>query len=109
MAFALFLRKREIESTIYETRDEAYTSGGNIALAPNALRVLDHIGVYNKIRLQGFNYEEITFTNGTGATLGHFLNGSQKRYNYQAVRIHRTIVRDALRDECKAQGIKIHY
>ena len=109
MAAALFLAHHGINSTIYETRDEAYTSGGNIALAPNALRVLDHVGVYDKIRTRGYNYEELAFTNGAGVTLGHFLNGSQKKYNYQAVRIHRTIVRDALREQCKAQGIKIHY
>jgi 2-polyprenyl-6-methoxyphenol hydroxylase-like FAD-dependent oxidoreductase len=109
MAVALFLHKHGIESTIYETRDEGYTSGGNIALAPNALRVLDHAGVYDKIRVQGYNYEEINFTSGVGVTLGRFLNGSQKKYNYRAIRIHRTYVRNALRDQCRAQSIKIHY
>ena len=109
MAAALFLHKHGIKATIYETRDEAYTSGGNIALAPNALRVLDHLGVYDKIRLQGFNYEDIWFANGAGTTLGHFLNGSQKKYNYQAIRIPRTKVRDALREQCKLQGVEIRY
>jgi 2-polyprenyl-6-methoxyphenol hydroxylase-like FAD-dependent oxidoreductase len=109
MAAALFLHKHGIESRIYETRNEGYTSGGNIALAPNALRVLDHAGVYDKIRVQGYNYDEINFTSGAGVALGSFLNGSQKRYNYQAIRIHRTHVRDALRNQCKAQGIEIHY
>ena len=109
MAAALFLHKHGIKATIYETRDEAYTSGGNIALAPNALRVLDHLGVYDKIRLQGFNYEDIWFANGAGVTLGHFLNGSQKKYNYQAIRIPRTKVRDALREQCRIQGVEIRY
>ena len=109
MAVALCLQKHGIEATIYETRDEAFASGGNIALAPNALRVLDHIGVFDKIRTQGFNYEELSFTNGAGVTLGDFLNGSQKVYSFQALRIHRTIVRDALREQCKMRGIQIHY
>ena len=109
MAVALFLRKHDITPTIYEVRDESYTSGGNIALAPNALRVLDHLGVYDKIRTQGYNYDKISYVNGTGTTLGVFLNGSQKVYNYEAVRIHRTIVRDVLREHCAHHGLKIHY
>ena len=109
MAVSLFLQKHGFHPTIYETRDESYTSGGNIALAPNALRVLDHLGIFDKIRTQGFNYEELSFTNGAGSTLGVFLNGSQKVYNYQALRIHRTVVQDALREQCQAQGIPIYY
>lgn len=80
-----------------------------MALAPNALRTLDHIGVYEKIRGQGYNYEELSFTNGQGSTLAKFLNGSLKEYHYQALRIHRTIVRDALRSRCREAGIEIVY
>lgn len=109
MAVALCLQSRGIDPTIFELRDESYTSGGNIALAPNALRVLDHIGAFEMIRMQGFNYEELSFINGSGVTLGSFLNGSQKAYDYQAVRIHRTIVSDALRKLCKDRGVSIHY
>lgn len=109
MAAALSLKKRGIQSIIYETREESYTSGGNIALAPNALRVLDHLGIFETIRIQGFNYDEVNFTNGSGITLGKFLNGSQKIYYYQALRIHRTVVRDALRLECANSGIQICY
>lgn len=109
MALALSLQQRGIDSTVYESRDESYTAGGSIALAPNALRVLDHIGVYEKIRVHGYNYEDMSFTNGQGTVLGKFLNGSQKEYHYQALRIHRTIVRDALRERCRETGTKILY
>ncbi len=110
MAVALSLQTRGIAPTIYGTRTEEYTSGGNIALAPNALRVLDRdVGIYEMIRTKGNNYEELNFTNGAGHTLGAFLNGSQKVYHYQALRIHRTIVRDALRQQCKESGVPIHY
>lgn len=53
---------------------------GRHALAPNALRVMDHIGVYDRLRTAGYNCEELTFTNGVGHVLGKFLNGSQKEY-----------------------------
>lgn len=109
MALAVLLQNHGIQATIYEKRDEAYCSGGNIALAPNALRVLDRIGVYNNIRTHGYNYDRISFINAEGVALGSFLNGSRASYGYQALRITRTIVRDALRQQCKNRGIAIVY
>jgi 2-polyprenyl-6-methoxyphenol hydroxylase-like FAD-dependent oxidoreductase len=109
MAMALFLKRHNIECDIYEARDEAFTSGGNIALAPNALRVLDHLGLFDRLRTLGYNYDEMSFTSGSGVTLGLFLNGSQSHYNFQAIRIHRTAVRDIMREELKRQGITIQY
>ncbi|KAF4956886.1 hypothetical protein FGADI_3489 [Fusarium gaditjirri] len=106
---ALALHKHGISSSIYELRSAEYSSGGNIALAPNAARVLDHIGVYSLLRTQGFNYEEISFENGSGTVLGKFLNGSQRQYNFQALRIKRSLVHDALISACNQRGIPIRY
>ena len=106
---ALCLKKHGITSVMYETRSKDYQRGGNIALAPNALRVLDHIGVYDRLRTSGYNYEEIAFTNGAGHVLGKFLNGSQREYNFPALRIHRTTVREELVREVERQEIEVHW
>ncbi|KAG4277777.1 hypothetical protein FPRO04_07020 [Fusarium proliferatum] len=106
---ALALNKQEISSAIYELRPRTYRSGGNIAIAPNAARVLNNIGVYGRLRTQGFNYEEISFENGSGNVLGKFLNGSQKQYNFAALRIKRSIVHDELLAACERRGIPVHY
>lgn len=106
---ALTLKHRGISSTIYEARSESYTQGGNIALAPNALRVLDHLSIYETVRTQGYNYSELSYDNSEGVCLGTFLNGSKSKYNYEAVRIHRTIVRDALRDRLKLEGVPVRW
>ena len=103
------LLKHGVSSAIYEVRPQGYESGGNIALAPNAARVLDHVGVYGRLRNQGFNYEEIAFENGAGEVLGTFLNGSQKEYNFHALRIHRAILHDELLAACKQRGIPIYF
>lgn len=103
------LKKHGISSKIYETRSKDYTHGGNIALAPNALRVLDHVGLYDIVRPQGFNYEELAFTTGSGQILGKFLNGSIKEYHFPALRIHRTVVKDALRQKLEEEGIPVVY
>ncbi|KAF2105103.1 salicylate hydroxylase [Rhizodiscina lignyota] len=106
---ALSLKKHKISSAIYEVRSKDWEHGGNIALAPNALRVMDSIGLYDEIRSSGFNYQELAFTSGNGHTLGKFLNGSIKEYHYPALRIHRTIVREALRKKVEEVGIPMYY
>ncbi|KAJ4251031.1 hypothetical protein NW762_011681 [Fusarium torreyae] len=106
---ALALHKQSINSAIYELRPQSYRSGGNIAIAPNAARVLDHVGVYGRLHTRGFNYEEISFENGSGNVLGKFLNGSQKQYNFSALRIKRSVMHDELLAACEQRGIPIHY
>jgi 2-polyprenyl-6-methoxyphenol hydroxylase-like FAD-dependent oxidoreductase len=105
---ALSLNKRNISVAIFEARPESYAQGGNIALAPNAFRVLDRIGVYEALRTSGFNYEEIAFLSRSGAELGRFLNGSSSQYNFPALRIHRTTLREELVRQVKKAGIPLH-
>lgn len=70
---------------------------------------MQHIGVYDTLRDQGYNYEEVTFSNGSGEQLSKFLNGSEKLYNFRSLRIHRKKVQQVLLNEAHAQGISIHY
>lgn len=70
---------------------------------------MDHISIYDKLKVLGYNYEELAFTNGSGEVLGKLLNGSQKVYNFPALRIHPTIVRGELINELRRQGIPVHY
>lgn len=79
----------------------------NIALAPNAVRVLQHIGVYDDLRAEGFSYEQLQISNAKSQRLGRLWHGSRKHYNYQCLRIHRATVQQALLKEVKAQGIPI--
>lgn len=109
LVLALLLKEENIISRIYEARPESYIRGGNIALAPNALRVLDHCGIYKNIQPWGHNYEKVAFCNGAGKKLGDFLNGSEKIYGYSALRISRKVVRDALLDAVREVGIEILY
>lgn len=80
-----------------------------MSLTPNALRVMQHIGVYDQLRLQGYNYDEVVFSNGQGQQLTKYLNGSESVYNFRSLRIHRKKVQKILLDEVSAQGIDVHY
>lgn len=109
LVLALSLHKRNISPTVYESRPESYIHGGSIALTPNALRVLYKLGVYEELRAQGFSYENFVLLNQTGVELGHLRNGSYRDYNFPALRIKRTILRDLLLRETRKAGIPVHW
>jgi 2-polyprenyl-6-methoxyphenol hydroxylase-like FAD-dependent oxidoreductase len=81
----------------------------NIALAPNAVRVLQRMGVYHTLRAQGCTYEKLAVSNSCGKELGSLLHGSERYYNYSALRVHRAKVQRALFDEAKTQGIDVNF
>jgi len=78
-------------------------------LSPNALRVLDSLGVYERIRHQGFNFETLAFVNESNATTNTYYFGSQKLYGYQALRIYRKILIDELLTMLAENNVPIKY
>jgi 2-polyprenyl-6-methoxyphenol hydroxylase-like FAD-dependent oxidoreductase len=108
---ALALKQRNISSIVFELRPHSIRrEGGYFALAPNALRVLRSIGVYDEIRSQGYNYEGLDFLSSRNlAVLGRVQNGSLKHYGFEALRVSRHLVRQALLVELLRQGIEIRY
>jgi 2-polyprenyl-6-methoxyphenol hydroxylase-like FAD-dependent oxidoreductase len=109
LTLALYLNRCNISCAIYEARPDAVSAGGNIALSPNALRALDHIGVYEMIRTQGFAFDNVAFLNGRGGHLANVLNGSYDDYNFPALRVSRAAIRDTLISELARVGVPIHY
>lgn len=74
--------------TIYGRRARVEERGVNIALEPNAVRALQHMGVYNTLRAQGCTYEKLAVSHSRGQELGSVLHGSEKHYNYSALRVY---------------------
>jgi len=110
LALSLFLYRAGITSTIFEVRSRSAQDGGYIALAPNALAVLDDLGLYQKLLPQGFAYEELTFLSARNCSrIGGVLNGSQKKYGYPALRISRHVVRQTLLEAAEEVGVQIRF
>ena len=110
VTLALSLHRHGIRSQIYELRGPDYTFGGAIMLSPNALRVLDSLEVYARIRLSGFHFETLTYrTDHDHATMGTYYFGHEKLYGYKAIRVYRQVLLDALREVALEKGIAIHY
>lgn len=54
-------------------------------LSPNALRVLDSLGVFERIRVKGYNFTNIAFKNEDEETTDLYPLGDEHRYGYNAL------------------------
>jgi len=78
-------------------------------LSPNALRILDTLGVYSRIAEKGYSFESLAFMNGTGKLDGEYFFGDQQRYGYKALRVYRHIILQEMISLIKERGIPIFF
>ncbi|KAI4125436.1 MAG: hypothetical protein LQ338_004239 [Usnochroma carphineum] len=109
LSLALALHARSVPCSIYELRFPSVKSTGALMLSPNALRVLESLGVYERIRSKGYNFSDIAFKDEAENTTDRYPLGDEHRYGYQALRIYRQILLDELRSTVHACGIPVTY
>jgi len=110
LTLALALKKREIDTEVFELRNPDYDFGGAIMLSPNALRVLDSIDAYERVGGKGYNFETLEFMHDKDfERIGTYYFGHMERYGYQALRIYRKVLLHELRQMVQEKGIPIHY
>ena len=73
------------------------------------IRVLNHLGVYDQVRAQGFIHEYGSFANVKGDPIGKLVLGSEELYDFPAVRIFRNSLRQVLLEEASRQGFDVRY
>jgi len=61
-------------------------------LSPNALRILDTLGVYERVCNKGYHFETIAFKDDKHETTGLYYFGNQELYGYKALRIYRQVL-----------------
>ncbi|KAI6081643.1 kynurenine 3-monooxygenase [Hypoxylon rubiginosum] len=84
-------------------------TGGGIMLSPNALRVLDSVGIYKKIRDKSLQFDVLTFKDGQYKTTDEYYFGSKKLYGYHAIRIMRKQLLDEMKAMVRERQIPTHY
>ncbi|KAI3325928.1 kynurenine 3-monooxygenase [Xylariaceae sp. AK1471] len=109
LTLALALHDLNISCTVYEARSEGFDQGGGIMLSPNALRVLDSVGVYKRVHANSFQFDVLTFKDGQGQTTEEYYFGSEKLYGYQATRIMRKDLLDEMKAMLRERHIPVHY
>ena len=78
-------------------------------LSPNALRILDKLGVYERIRGKGFNFENVIVKSATGQTTDTYAMGGERLYRYRALRIYRRLLVNELQQMATERGISIQF
>lgn len=78
-------------------------------LSPNALRVLDSVGVYQRVRSKALEFDVLTFKDGKDETTDVYYFGSEKLYGYDAIRIMRKELLDEMRAMLRERKIPIHF
>ncbi|KAI1158742.1 hypothetical protein F5B18DRAFT_66357 [Nemania serpens] len=110
LTLGLVLKKHGIQSRFFEFRDPSYNFGGAVSLTPNALRVLDSIGAYCRIKSQGYNFQAMTFmTDPEREITGRLYFGQKDVYGYDGLRITRKVLVHELTEMVKETGLEIHY
>ncbi|TVY25854.1 FAD-dependent urate hydroxylase [Lachnellula hyalina] len=107
LSLALALHQQNIPCTIYESRPASLNIGGAVMLSPNALKILDALGIYERVRDKGYNFETLEYKNGSGELLEVYEFGSKEKYGYEALRIYRTVLIDELLAMLKEKDISI--
>ena len=78
-------------------------------LSPNALQILDSLGVYERVRNGGRSFETLAFKDESHETTGIYYFGHQKLYGYKALRIYRQILISEMMLMLNELGIPIDF
>jgi 2-polyprenyl-6-methoxyphenol hydroxylase-like FAD-dependent oxidoreductase len=109
LTLAISLHRQGVPCKIYELREPAKSTPGALMLSPNALRILETLGVYERLYKQGYNFETIDFKNHEQITTDKYYLGQEKLYGYKALRIYRQVLLTELRNEVKTLQIPVTY
>ncbi|CAO2652181.1 Nn.00g004640.m01.CDS01 [Neocucurbitaria sp. VM-36] len=109
LTLAISLHRQGISCRIYELREPSKSTPGALMLSPNALRILDTLGLYARLHPQGYNFETIDFKNHEQITTDKYYLGQEKLYGYKALRVYRQVLLTELRTEVKNLQIPVVY
>ncbi|KAL6406764.1 Salicylate hydroxylase [Ilyonectria robusta] len=109
LSLALALHNQNISSVLYETQSAPLDIGGAIMLSPNALRILDRLGVLQLLEPRGYKFEQLFFRSGDDKLVDEFEFGSAEKYGYSALRVYRYELINVLLDLVKQADIRIEY
>jgi 2-polyprenyl-6-methoxyphenol hydroxylase-like FAD-dependent oxidoreductase len=97
-----------IKVTIYELRTPTTSLYGALTFSPNSLYILDKLRVYQRIKANGFDFEDIVFKDKLNNTTDAYCMGKEA-FGYKALRVYRRVVLRELRTVVAERGIEIFY
>lgn len=89
LSLALALHQQQIPCVIYEARPQPLDIGGAIMLSPNALKIMDKLGIYQRLSQLGYRFQNLYFRNDDDKLLDTFDFGTQDKHGYDGMRLYR--------------------
>lgn len=101
-ATALALEQRGITCSIYEQAPEIREVGAGLVLSPNAMQVLNWLGLSHEVLQVGWNITKGNLTNAVG-NLAQFIDvhAFSRKYGYGMVVVHRGKLQQLLANQLK--------
>ena len=65
-------------------------------LSPNALKVLDALGVYQRVRVKEYNFETLELKHGSGKLIETYEFRGKEKYGYNGLQTYRHVLIDEL-------------
>jgi 2-polyprenyl-6-methoxyphenol hydroxylase-like FAD-dependent oxidoreductase len=78
-------------------------------LSPNALRTLDNVGLYERLRDKALEFGKLYFQNDKDETTDTYYFGSKSIYGCQAIRIMRKELLSKLLTMLRERSIPVHF
>lgn len=100
-----------IPVVVYELREQPSNLGGAVNIPANGLRLLDRLGVYERLLKGGSITPLIVVHSVSGNELGSLdhIAKIKAKTGYEQIRIKRTVLIDALLSAVHARGIPVHF
>ena len=106
LATALGFQQKGIEYQIFEKAPVLNEVGAGIWLAPNALQVLESLGVLNEIKSNGNSLNRITVGKSDLSPLSdNFQDAVKKKFGFSTIAIHRAKLQGILFDKIESDKI----
>ncbi len=104
LTFALSLKSEEYECHIFEKKESFGEIGAAISVFPNALSVMDELGLYSNILKTAGELKKILIKTSKGTTLGY----SEPKGEYPVICIHRADLHRVLLNHTSAKLFENH-
>ena len=109
-ALAVALSEKNIPVKLYESRPEVSEGiPSGVILPPNGLRVLDRLGIFERIRHRCYVPTDRTFKNDQDETTKKDPVGGVERWGYKNHRVWRGILLDEMKKVLQERHVKTHY
>jgi 2-polyprenyl-6-methoxyphenol hydroxylase-like FAD-dependent oxidoreductase len=105
---ALAFEKNGIDYHIFEKASELSEVGAGIWLAPNALQVLEHLGILDDIKAKGNSIDRITLGKADLNPISdNFQDNIKKQFGFSTIAIHRAELQKILLNKIPKEKISL--